>query len=104
MTNKISDATWIRLLNIVVYKLRKAFPYLNPNDLRSAASMGIVLAYKKYNPERTKNILGFITSKGYFMAYDILRAEFKLRSKHCLLHDKPIDSQGKIDWALHGIK
>lgn len=91
-TIKITDADWIRLLNSVIHKLSKTFPHIHLSDLRSAAAMGIVLAHKKFDSKRSKNIMGHITSKGYFLAYDILRTEFKMRSDHGHLHDEPIDN------------
>ena len=88
-TQPTTDEDWTKLFNYVVKKLRQTpcFAYLHLNDLRSAADLGIVLAYKKYyDAQRSKNVMGYIVSKGYFLAYDILRTEFKMRSPNSYLH------------------
>ena len=83
----ITDADWTMLLNSVVHKLHKSFRYLELNDLYSAAGMGLVIAFKKYDKDRSNNVMAYLTSKGYFIAFDILRNEWKTRSLRGPLHD-----------------
>jgi len=82
----ITESDWTTLLNIVVHKLKKRF-FLEIDELYSAAAMGIVLAHRKFDPDRSNNIKAYLVSKGCLMAHDILRNEWRMRSVNGPLHD-----------------
>ena len=67
------EINWKRMVNAVVKKLRYSFRNIDDNELRSAAGMGLTLAYKKFEPDKWDSVIGFLLTKGYWMSFDQLR-------------------------------
>jgi len=76
MENEETKIDWNDVIGHIVRKTLKQYPFLEEDDIRSAAHEGGWQAFLKFDPQKCKvEKVKYVLLKGYFETIDILRKE-----------------------------